>query len=374
MPSLYFELHQNGTCILSIIKPFPNLLTMIPIFMNGGSVATHFIGLQSNLYYADHVIRNFPMGDPKVTYQNPLPIDMNGSVSSTLFDSIGEVSSPDVAKAALYRNNISVSCNLADKIVAIVSIRGVLLYLSPEACKNILECESKSIVGSNISDYLHPADNVHVLRTLKVASTDDISVNVNCRVKKRISGYSHVNIFGKVSKLRGMRSLILSIKPIFLSDVSLNSLMLESNDPPIFFKVSPQLLILYCSEFIFTKIGGTIVGTRIFDQFVFFEPEQRILEQIRNSDAIELDCKLKDDVVSLRFLKTSDNRGFTLLAQLIYKPSGHDKKLAYSTFTGNVYDTINNSNPFSLFCEWKTLSKKNDRMKMEISRKTTEIK
>ncbi len=355
---------------MSITQPFPNLVTMIPIFMNGSPVATHYIGLQSNLYYANDVIRNFQVGEIQVSYKNPVPIDLFGYASTTAIGSstLFDTSFKNIEVRPGSRNIFSASCNLRDIIVCILSIRGIILYLSPMSCQTILECAANELIGTNISDYVHPGDNIHVLRSLKLASTEATLLDVTCRVRKRVSGYVQVNFNGKVVIQKGTRVLVVTIRPVCLSDAALSSFAVNLYDPPLILKLSPQLLILYSSTHLNEKINSSksLLGSRLFDLFKFYESEKQVLETLGFANEVTARCEISGRTCCVRIIKTDDVRGSTLIAQLFWEYPVQ-KNINQKQKTGNIYDCISLSSPSSILCEITTLNKKNDLLTNDIN-------
>jgi hypothetical protein len=345
------------------MKPFPNLLTMLPVFNNGGTSATHYIGIQSNLYNADHVVSRFLVGNQKLSYLLPLPPEKN-AIGISLAAS--EKSAKSVLPILSSYNLFSATCDIADKMISIFSIRGLILYLSPIACNNILKCEPSALVGTNVSAYLHPADKVHVLRALKNASSDEVVIDINCRVKKDLADYAYVNISGKLSIAKGVRSLILSIKPIFLSNVGLSSIVLSSLKTSAFLKLSPQLLILYRSKGLADILEANVIGSRLCDVFKFAESEEHIMLSIKQSSPTLLKCKVSNVATHIRVLQTHDIRGSTLIAQVF---SGSEKAAREDKpkLSGNLYDLNGESADISLFSEVTNLLRNNKLLQGEIA-------
>jgi hypothetical protein len=385
--------------------------------MNESPVASHYIGLQSNLYYANNVIRNFPISSLKVDYSiyrpsphlleqaqmtqltlpNTPPVDI--PVVNPIFRDREDVSSSNTWLAfpstyessdALFdfkgrfdtrvghRSQItmfssySLACNISDKIIALVTVRGVLLYLSPKACEHLLERESKDLVGSNISEYLHPADNTHVLRALKTASSEESPAVITCRMRKRYSGYNYVNIIARLTKAKGMRSLVLVIKPLYLTDVPLSYFMLESYELPIFMKLSPQLLILYCSKGFLGSMYSNLFGMRLCDILIFTESEEHILNLIKRSLSIQLVCKVDGEVKNIRVLRSNDGKGSTLIAQIFSAfPKNAEQGRSWD-YSGTIYDSIYSS-PSPFDTEILALTRKNAALKSEILELQTNI-
>jgi hypothetical protein len=368
-----------GRGMMFLTKPFPNLVTMIPIFMNGGGSPTHYIGLQSNLYYADHIDHNFLVSDPKITQKDSFqyePFDYSAfdSDSRTLLDSVdsmsymGSAQAPSIlwpiASNPIYSKAMTAACNLSDKMVGVLSIRGVFMHISSTACHAILEFNPDSMIGINISEYLHAADRIHFMRQLKLASIGDSKVDVNCRFKNCLSSYIHVNIMGKIANVKSQRCFILTIQPIVFADVSISSFLVISTGSEFFLKLSPQLLILYCSEGLETGFDFKGIGRRLLDLFKFSESEGDILELIKNSLVTQLECEVNTKAINIRFLKTNDLRGSTLIAQLFTTISLEDKLDTYFC-DESIYGYLADS-PVSLFHEVTTIANSNKAMKNQI--------
>jgi PAS domain S-box-containing protein len=82
--------------------------------------------------------------------------------------------------------------------IYVLSLRGLFLYVSPESCKNLLEWESTDLLGHKINEFVHPSDLVAVMRDLRNCSSEG-NVNFICRMKRKNSGYTYMEMNGHVS-------------------------------------------------------------------------------------------------------------------------------------------------------------------------------
>jgi PAS domain S-box-containing protein len=81
--------------------------------------------------------------------------------------------------------------------VHILSIRGLFLYASPLSCKELLGFEADELQGHYISEFVHSADLVFVMRELRSAKPEDV-INMVCRFKVKSGGYVYVELRGHI--------------------------------------------------------------------------------------------------------------------------------------------------------------------------------
>lgn len=82
-------------------------------------------------------------------------------------------------------------------LVHVVSFRGLILYVSPDACRSVLGYEPSALVRKNINEFIHPADFVTVMRELRTCPPNG-TVNYLCRMRKKQNGYVYMQTSGHV--------------------------------------------------------------------------------------------------------------------------------------------------------------------------------
>ena len=81
--------------------------------------------------------------------------------------------------------------------VHILSLRGLFLYAAPSSTERLLEYSAEELMGHPLSEFVHPADLVAVMRELRAATPED-SINFMCRFRRKHSGYMYMEISGHV--------------------------------------------------------------------------------------------------------------------------------------------------------------------------------
>ncbi|ORX82533.1 hypothetical protein K493DRAFT_91526 [Basidiobolus meristosporus CBS 931.73] len=216
-------------------QPFVNLLTIIPISMHGDEV-THFVGFQVDLVEQPHEIlgkirdgtylENFASASNSISTLlssgilhsapvelgqiNTRPVTNKLPISSEVYKILGISETVDQEVAMRMWN--SMLLEESDDFVHVLSLKGIFLYCSP-SCEDLLEYRPGELVGTPLSDICEPSDLVPVLRELKEASEDTISMIY--RIKRKRSGYMWFEAQGRLhlDKSKSRKYAILTGRP-----------------------------------------------------------------------------------------------------------------------------------------------------------------
>jgi PAS domain S-box-containing protein len=194
-------------------KPFLNLLTMIPIPWDSSEIR-YYIGFQIDLVECPDAISSHDSGAGgagggamQVNYRHSDIGQYFFSPPSTSHwspDSGQTLSVDEVSSLIQHHNPATTSppseyhtqswpkmlLENADDVIHVLSLKGLLLYLSP-ACKKLLEYDPSELVGTSLSSICHPSDIVPVTRELKdAAQHNPSSVNIAFRIRRKYSGYT----------------------------------------------------------------------------------------------------------------------------------------------------------------------------------------
>ena len=155
--------------------------------------------------------------------------------------------------------------------VHILSIRGLFLYASPKATKEILGYDAEELLGHNVSDFVHPLDLVFLLRELRSASPNE-PINIVCRFRKHNGHYLYLELRGHVyegTAGKRTRCIVMSgrqkkVGRIFAGDVLLPG---DTTLPESWAKISPEGLFLYnCPQ---TQVLLGLTPDQVFGHCIF---------------------------------------------------------------------------------------------------------
>jgi PAS domain S-box-containing protein len=190
-------------------QPFMNLLTIIPIREDDGSIK-RIIGLQIDLVeQPGAVIAKNPDGSLTVEYQNKylprfhLPFVTSSSATQDSNNLIGRgevgkiLSSLDAKESGVLRPLFErVVLENHDDVICVLSLKGVIQYVSA-AVRQVLEYSQNELIGKPLSTICHPSDIVSATRVLKDAAKEE-SVNIAFRVSRKHSGYAWFEFLGSL--------------------------------------------------------------------------------------------------------------------------------------------------------------------------------
>ncbi|KAL7749702.1 hypothetical protein RI367_004930 [Sorochytrium milnesiophthora] len=323
--SLKQSLHFKRECQYTLInyrkggEPFINLITVIPISWERDDEITYFVGFQVDLveqpnaimskmkegtYVVNYQISDAPVHVPRAIKDTPgdFGADMfmsddaqglglvtgtartavstgntgNSSFGIDLAELMG-VSDPTEAAGLFYHS-------LVEQVdfVHVLSLRGVLLYVSPD-CRRLLEYTEDELVGHSLSEFCHPGDLVSVMRELKDSSTGSSTVNIVYRIRRKHSGYVWIEVSGKCAlgeKSKGKKFVVLTgrekpVARLHKLDVAHTGGITESD---VWSKLSMEGLYLYTSPECYGLLSFTpseVVGKSMFD-FVYTEDQNEL--------------------------------------------------------------------------------------------------
>ncbi|KAL2911617.1 hypothetical protein HK105_208918 [Polyrhizophydium stewartii] len=271
-------------------QPFMNHLTIIPISMDGSSAITHFVGLQADVICQPQAILGSPQGYPGLSDELSQLLHIESAAAS-------QAPAPN----GLARFMRSMIDELSD-FVHVVSIRGVILSVSEEVSRRLLEFESSELLGHNISKIVHPSDLVSVMRELRTCPTGG-TVNFLCRVLRKKSGYIFMEMNGHMY-LRGKRNrcFIMTGRERRFASFSLDSSVISGSDClETWLKLSPQGLILHAAadaEPIF-RVSPDDLFSRALIEFVHPVDHARLAACMHNTmQAAQLDASQTEQVTS----------------------------------------------------------------------------
>jgi len=267
-----------------------------------------------------------------------------------------------------------------DDFVHVLSVKGLFLYASSHSCGKMLEYQTNELIGHNISEYVHPADIISLMRSLRIKT----SINVACRFRRKLSGYIHVELHGHFYQGEsGKRN-----KCFVLSgrERSLGSLKSSKILSPIiscddcWCKISPQGLLLHVSSNADKHFGvnsyQSLVARSMLD---FIEdsavtPLVNILNMVSTSgEPHTFRATLRLDPQSgpllIRFYPGSQQLpSQQILAQIrLIHPEPADKEdLILTLYEQDIFDFIHPAKPSSLHYELNRLRITNKKLKEEL--------
>jgi PAS domain S-box-containing protein len=151
----------------------------------------------------------------KVSANVPPPAAVPPVTGSFAIDVTSLVGVSDAADAAnvFYRSLVEQS-----DFVHVLSLRGILLYVSPD-CRRVLEYDESELVGHSLGEFCHPGDLVSVMREIKESSNGTHMVHLVYRIRRKHSGYMWMEVAGKCTqgeKAKGKKFVVLTgrAKPV----------------------------------------------------------------------------------------------------------------------------------------------------------------
>ncbi|KAI8846184.1 hypothetical protein BC829DRAFT_419400 [Chytridium lagenaria] len=160
-------------------------------------------------------------------------------------------------------------------VIHILSSRGILLYASPNAARDILEFESGELIGRNVSKFCHPGDLISLMRDLKTAALGE-RISVSYRFRRKHSGYIWVEATGLKYEMRNRKRtkcFVLSLRERVHSTLLMKDLV--EKDAVGWAKLSPEGLVLHVA-------GGRGVLGRVEGRS-FFEVVEDGKEDVRRA-------------------------------------------------------------------------------------------
>ncbi|ORX78940.1 hypothetical protein K493DRAFT_293436 [Basidiobolus meristosporus CBS 931.73] len=253
-------------------EAFVNLVTVIPISMHGGGI-THFVGFQVDFVERPKEIRQkvqegaymqnealpliAPLLESDLTQIEPeelcevaLPTLPQSLLSEEFYQLIGVSNEEDKDECAQIWNKMLL--DEADDFIHVLSLKGVFSYAST-SCKTLLEYEPEELVGQSISKICEPSDLNPVMREIKEANSENDTVTMLYRAKRKFSGYMWIEATGKLFSERGKsrKYIILSGRPRPVYRLSRGIISRSSggiNDMDMWSKLSNEGMILHITD------------------------------------------------------------------------------------------------------------------------------
>ncbi|KAI8804230.1 hypothetical protein BJ742DRAFT_682244 [Cladochytrium replicatum] len=206
-------------------QPFVNLITVVPIANDDRTAITYFVGFQVDLMDQSRAIlrrleaqsgpqRHTKHLTTKSRHQPPSP---QKSAPTRNTHSPTAIATPSTRASTALSPTPTTTPPLhfdpefltdyhlvqnSTEFVHILSSRGIILFASPRASRDMLEFEAGELVGRNMGKYVHPGDFINLMRELKRCSTPTSSdplgstVSVAFRFRRKMSGYTWMDVTG----------------------------------------------------------------------------------------------------------------------------------------------------------------------------------
>jgi PAS domain S-box-containing protein len=137
-----------------------------------------------------------------------------------------------------------------DDVVHVLSLKGLLMYLSPSS-NRILEYDPSELVGAALSSICHPSDIVPVTRELK-ETTNGGSVSVVFRIRRKRSGYmwfeGHGSLHTEQGKGRKCIILVGRERPVYTLSKTIVRESGGIGDNELWTKMSTSGMFLFVSS------------------------------------------------------------------------------------------------------------------------------
>ena len=262
-------------------RPFLNAVTLVPIPWDDTEIR-YIVGFQASV----DVIFGGAMGSRfrEVTAQlnstpprpmvrgTPIVADFHEPVNNERISLIlrhflhGSDMPSDTENHRFYKMLI----NNSDDVIQILSLKGVLFYVSP-SCKLILGYDPPEMIDKSLSTLCHPSDLVLVMRTLRDAKVNT-PMNVLFRMQSKEQGYVWFENCGSLFREKiGARGFVVMVgrkRPVFtlnISDLDANGGL---SDHEFWSKISTSGIFLFVSKrsrSILDLPTESLVGMRIQD-------------------------------------------------------------------------------------------------------------
>ncbi|TPX53580.1 hypothetical protein SeMB42_g00671 [Synchytrium endobioticum] len=280
-------------------EPFINLVSIIPISVDGGTSIAFHVGLQIDLVNQPQAILNkMKDGTYNVNYQIGPHLQSRSNdleqKASTYAADVQDLLTPSATPIASILPPLPETMSsfvYGVDFIHILSLRGMFLYCSPHSCRQLLEYDAPELMGHSLSEFVHPADLVATLRDLRLAQSGE-KINIICRFKRKFTGYVYVELTGHLYQgdtgkrtkcfiMSGREKRVgrLSARDILPSTVSVveessgKSLTVGASESWV--KISPQGLVLYACHNAQQVYGRSVEGLFAHPIMEFVHPDDR---------------------------------------------------------------------------------------------------
>eukprot|EP00842_Homolaphlyctis_polyrhiza_P003984 jgi/Hompol1/4587/HPOL_003732-RA len=275
--------------------PFINHITMIPVCVDMGSTPTHFVGLQIDfVQQPQSILKRMQVPLIQIPRHVHISSDSSNMDGATFKVRPSLVSSADFADlisektgtSTPFSKLLSSFVNVLPDLLHIVSIRGIFISVAPEATKRILGYEKVDMLGHNLSEFVHPADIVAVMRELRTCTASK-NIDVVCRLRHKKAGYVYMLLTGHIyTGQKRKNCYVISGREQYFPTLNLSSAVLgKLTSREAWIKVSLHCLILYASqdaEQIFVLPPEQLVGRSLLD-FVHPSDHTHVLKSMQTA-------------------------------------------------------------------------------------------
>jgi hypothetical protein len=255
-------------------------------------------------------------------------------------------------------------------LVFLISLRGMILFASPDAAKRLLQYDAEELNNRNLCDFLHSADIVSVMRELRTANVGD-SVSITCRMKKRLGGCAYFILSGHIYEgEQGKRTkcFVLTAREKPFAPLHTNELLEPSLENVIWLQVSVQGLILYSPPETDQFFGDVLYGKRL-SEYIYehdrpsFATILRLCQTSIDSPYLDFDCTTQHPFpIRVRFHLQN-----VASAQIIYCELSRNPISALRPIFFEQFDLmLHSDSPHSLHFEYNQMRLANKKLKEEI--------
>ncbi|KAJ3041346.1 blue light receptor [Rhizophlyctis rosea] len=350
-------------------EPFINLMTLIPIseYDRPGEIA-FYVGLQKRLTHS-------------------VQVDNYADFNEEVHDLIAPAHSP--APREITPELPGVMHNFIESFgdfVHILSLRGLFLYAAPNSSQKLLEYSAEELMGHPLSEFVHPADLVSVMRELRSAAPED-AINIICRFRRKVSGYMYMEINGHMYEGEaGKRTkcFVLTGREKFVPSLPIKDVLVPKRESAeTWAKFSPQGLILFIcnnSSELFGQSQDEMYAKSILE-YVHESDQQSMKDALRRVAGERIVQNVRCQIVNkrshvpvlFRLYSDGDPLGRTIVAQirLLEATDGDEPHMLGAEYGdlfdgGNLFDVMGEVRVTSLHYELNQLRIHNKRLRSEV--------
>ncbi|KAI9102433.1 hypothetical protein DFS34DRAFT_391434 [Phlyctochytrium arcticum] len=356
-------------------EPFINLVTMVPVEYHRPGEISYYVGLQVDLIDQPQAILNqMKDGTYSINYQIAEQLDARPPDSSPFLQEANDATpqsqrTPIVSELGAFPENIEELVEDFGDFVHILSLRGLFLYVAPQASQRLLEYNADELMGRNLHEFIHPADYISVIRELRTTSPGD-TVNFICRFRRKFSGYVYLEVNGHIyegDSNKRTKCFIMSGREKQVGVLLAKDILLPDREmSETWAKLSVEGMILYISPNCASVVGQTA------DELT----ARSLVELLHDGDvSLFLDAvKRGYSPVVIRMYADRSPVVKTIFCQIkVIEPDGTDP-LDLKTLSeyqnlyedGNLFDVMNEVRPTSLHYELNQMRIHNKHLREEL--------